>query len=94
MRHKLLLSGILLSFIVICVACGRTDAEKSTLSSVADNKESEISLPKGLDIVEAAENFIQVEADQTFQFNTDHQFYLSNDMDFAEGEDSDRKSVV
>ncbi len=88
MRHKLLLSGILLSFIVICVACGKTDAEKSTLSSVADNKESEISLPKGLDIVEAAEDFIQVEADQTFQFNTDHQFYLSNDMDFAEGEDS------
>jgi len=88
MRHKLLFSGILLVFIVICIACNRTGAEKSALSSVADNKESELSLSEGLDILENTREFIQVTANQKFEFHTDYQFYLSNDMNFAESESS------
>lgn len=88
MRHKLLFCGILLLFTAICTSCDRTGAEESALSSVADNKKSEISLPEGLDIVENTEYFIQAAADQTFEFDTDDQFYLTNNMDFAEGESS------
>lgn len=86
MRHKLLFCGILLLFTAICTSCDRTGAEESALSSVADNKKSEISLPKGLDIVENPEDFIQAAAEQTFVFDTDNQFYLSNNTGFAEGD--------
>lgn len=88
MRNKLLFASVLLILMILCVACGKSGAEQSALSSIADKKGSELSLPEGLSVIENTEEFTPVTADQKFEFNTDHQFYLSNDMDFAEGEDS------